>query len=497
MPSELVSGPLRRSPRARVATKVLLCLSHFPTKTLSATLRKQVPVFCLYSLPRLTEGLSLFSPSTVSLDLSIKINVDPVFLDACVRVHQQPGILTSLSPTDTLVSPTTTLFSPTALISKAGVVTEMTRLTDKYKNAYTDFYGSGTPCIHKTGPAWPKREGIEEQKLIRAARPIYYHRIEPTWGFISWAIVAVLDKLQVDWNAVNPLAYANAGEAALICDFVITIGVRPGSLAYDAAVRAANAVDEILRTAGFPEIQVALIESVYRRRGTGPKLMNFDPLLDSIAGLRKAFTHILGLSIAPLKSPHFEGTGGLFYRLSSDERDKRVVLSTCAHVARPPPLFENKTYTRKNESQAREDIVLLGTGAFEAAVQALMKFIGDQAMSISGWEKQRKRLGEPVDDEPANVTKRRKEFTDLIDAAKNKIEEADKLHTEVTKYRTTAAQRVFGYVLHCEKIEVGVGEHKFTNDWSFISMDENMVDWDKFLGNKLYIGSCFAFFTFD
>ena len=46
-----------------------------------------------------------------------------------------------------------------------------------------------------------------------------------------------------------------------------------------------------------------------------------------------------------------------------------------------------------------------------------------------------------MEGEPANVTKRRKEFTDLIDAAKNKIEEADKLHTEVTKYRTTAVQR--------------------------------------------------------
>lgn len=370
----------------------------------------------------------------------------------------------------------------------------MTRLTDTYENAYTDFHGSGTPCIHKTGPAWPKHEGIEEQKLIRAARPINYHRIQPAWGNISWAIVAVLDKLQVDWNQVNPLAYANAGEAALVCDFIITIGVRPGSLAYDAAVTAANAVDEILRAAGFPEIQVAFIESVYRRRGSGPKLMNFDPLLDSIAGLRKAFTHTLGLSIAPLKSPYFEGTGGLFYRLSSDEGDKRVVLSTCAHVSRPPPLFENQTYTRKKESQAREDIIFLGTGAFDAAVQALMKFIGDQAVSVSGWEKQRKKLGEPVVGEPVTLTNRRKEFTDLIDAAKNKIEEADKLHTEVTKYRTTAAQRVFGHVLHCEKIEVGVGEHKFTNDWSFISMDEDMIDWDKFLGNKLYVGLSFLLF---
>lgn len=369
----------------------------------------------------------------------------------------------------------------------------MSRLSDSYENAYTDFHGSGTPCIHKTGPSWPKREGIEEQKLFRAARPIHNHRIRPSWLSIAWSIVAKLDSLQVDWNTINPLAYANAGETALICDFVITIGVRPGSLAYPAAVTAASVVNEILRDAGFPEIQVALIESVYCRRGAGPKLMNFDPLLYSVPALRKAFTHVLGLSIAPLKSPHFEGTGGLFFRLNKD--DKRVALLTCAHVSRPSPLFENKTMRRKNDSQPREDIILLGTGAFEAAVQAIMKFIGDQALCVARWETQLRKLGEPKEGEAPSFPRRRKELTDSIDAARNKIEEADQLHSQVTKHRTTAAQRVFGFVLHCEKIEVGVGPHKFTNDWSFIQMDEDMVDWGNFIGNKLYVGSSFSFFV--
>ncbi len=368
----------------------------------------------------------------------------------------------------------------------------MSRLTDSYKYAYADFYGSGTPCIIKTGLSWPIREGIQEQKFIRAARPIYNHPIRPAWRSIAWSIVAKLDSLQVEWNTINPLAYANAGEAALICDFVITIGVRPGSLAYDAAVAAATAVDKILQIAGFPEIQVALIESVYRRRGNGPKLMNFNPLLDSIPALRKAFTHVPGLSIAPLASPNYEGTGGLFFRLSSE--DDRVVLLTCAHVSHPPPLFDNKTYTRKFDSQPREDVILLGTEAFDAAVKALMKFIGNQALCIESWEKELKKIGEPEEGEPIEATRMRKELTGLIETAKNKIEEADKLHSEVTRYRTTVEQCVFGSVLHVEKIEVGADDHKFTTDWSFILVDQNMVDWKKFLGNKLFVGSSFFFF---
>src|SRR5258708_37448221 len=88
----------------------------------------------------------------------------------------------------------------------------------------------------------------------------------------------------------------------------------------------------------------------------------------------------------------------------------------------------------------------------------------------------------------------RKELTGLIETAKNKIEEADKLHSEVTRYRTTVEQCVFGSVLHVEKIEVGADDHKFTTDWSFILVDQNMVDWKKFLGNKLFVGSSFFFF---
>jgi len=123
----------------------------------------------------------------------------------------------------------------------------MNRLTDSYPYAFTDFFGSGTPCVFKTGPAWPIAVGPESQKIVRAARPIYNHPIAPTWLDTAWAIVARLDSLQVRWNTVNPLAYANAGEATLICDLVITIGVQPCSLAYAAAVAAANAVDEILQ----------------------------------------------------------------------------------------------------------------------------------------------------------------------------------------------------------------------------------------------------------
>ena len=117
----------------------------------------------------------------------------------------------------------------------------------KYPAAITDFYGSGMLCVYKTGPAWPvAAQGPHSQKIKRAARPIYDHGIALTWLKTAWDIVALLESLQVDWNTIDPLAYANKGQAELICDFVISISVNPRSLAYEAAVVAANAVDVIL-----------------------------------------------------------------------------------------------------------------------------------------------------------------------------------------------------------------------------------------------------------
>ncbi|KAL0952104.1 hypothetical protein HGRIS_008736 [Hohenbuehelia grisea] len=216
--------------------------------------------------------------------------------------------------------------------------------------------------------------------------------------------------------------------------------------------------------------------------------MAFNPNIEmeGLPGLRKHFTPTLSPAIAPLKTPHFEGSGGLYFRLSSDKDDKRVVLLTCAHVSHPPPAFENKVYTRKKESQPREDVILLGSGAFDNAVQSIMGFIGDQTVSITTWEFSLARLPEEVPNEPRSTASRRKELTNLIETAKDKIEEANTLHTYITKNFTTTASRVFGFVLHVAKIEVGADNVLY--DWSFIQVDEDKIDWDEFKGNMVFVG---------
>ena len=371
------------------------------------------------------------------------------------------------------------------------IVPKATRLTDNYANAYSDFYGSGTPCIFKSDPSWRVRKGPQAQGIEREARPVYRHAIEPTWRSIGKCIYDKLDSIGVKWTSINPLAYADAGEAKPFCSLILSISVKPHSLLYDAAVAAVAAVTGILAEAGFHAIEVAFVESVVTRSvAAGPKLLSFEPLFDNIPDLRKPFTPALGLSIAPLMYPHFEGTAALYFRLSKD--DKRTAILTCAHVARPPPVFPNTSMTRNNTSQAREDFVALGNMSYSNAVKAMMGTIGDRLRSIKVWNDMLSRLGEPVEGEKSVVTKRRKEHVELVAKAKEEIEEVNAIHDEVTKHRTTPDQRVIGFVLHSEKIEVSVEPHHFTRDWALIELYDEKIDWATFKGNKVYVGTSFS-----
>ena len=95
-----------------------------------------------------------------------------------------------------------------------------------------------------------------------------------------------LDSIGVKWISINPLAYADAGEAKPFCPFILSISVKPYSLLYEDAVAAADVIKNILAEAGFPTIEVAFVESVVTCSvAAGPKLLSFNPLLDDVPNL--------------------------------------------------------------------------------------------------------------------------------------------------------------------------------------------------------------------
>lgn len=366
------------------------------------------------------------------------------------------------------------------------VDTSKARLTDKYPNAYRDFHGCGTPCVYKSGNAWTVRKGPQAQGILREARPVYNHLIQPVWLSILTCVSEVLDAKAIKWTSIGPRAYANEGEAKPFCPFILRIAVVPESLIYEDAVAAADVIKEILASVD-PKIEVAFVESVVTR-SAGPKLLSFDPLVD-LPALRKPFTPTLSLSLAPLDYPHYEGTGGLYLRLS--QNNDRIVVLTCAHVARPSPVYDNTEMTYTKTSQPREEIVILGTKAYDNAINAMLAAIESRGELITAWHAAIERLGEPMEGEDKRVTERRHKLSTLVEMQKKEIEEAEAVHCEATRDYSTLEQRTIGFVLHSEKIDVSV-KQGFTNDWAFVELYRDKIDWTTFKGNKVFIGMSFC-----
>ncbi|KIY64744.1 hypothetical protein CYLTODRAFT_401450 [Cylindrobasidium torrendii FP15055 ss-10] len=367
------------------------------------------------------------------------------------------------------------------------VVPKAGRLTDKYPFAFSDF-GRGTPCVYKSGTRWATQSPtVLGKSLVREPRPVYGHAIRPTWVAIGTRICDQLESIGILWTCVNPFAYANAGESKPFCPLIICVGVNPDSLSYEDAVAGAVVVKDILASAGFPNIEVAFIESVMHRTVTSttasPKLLSFNPLINKVPNLRKPFSPALGLAIASRAHPSYEGTAALYFCLPGGNSGRRVAVLTCAHVARPLPVHAN---TGKN-SQCREEIVALGVQGYNKAIGAMMSTIGDHLLAIDAWNDSLRRLGEPAEGEDEDVAEKRAEYLDLVEKAKREINKVKAIHAEVTENFSTLDQRTLGFVLHSENIEVPVEPYKFTNDWALIELYNEKIDWTTFKGNKVWV----------
>jgi hypothetical protein len=361
-----------------------------------------------------------------------------------------------------------------------------------YPPAYTDFYGTSTPCIYKNGAPWPVRP--EAQPYIREVRPVSFPDSVKEWHSLLHAIGGYLDTLQIKFTFIDPLAYANAGEALVFCPLVVVIGVKPTTVSYQSAVEVVTKVAKMLSSTDFAKAEVAVVEGERVRQALGPMLLPFNPLLDEVPEQRKLFSSTLGLAIAPHKHPHYAGTGSLYYQLGPE---KRLLLLTCAHVARPPPpVSSNAGITITNTSQRREEIISPGSGAFDAAVKGVKAEIAREARSIDAWEGVITRLGAPSPTEAPVVTRRRAEHRAFIDGAVAKIGHLNDLLNSVED-RSDPDKRIIGFVLHCEPIEVSFGPRGYTKDWALIEINKDMIHWESFPGNKIFVGASLSLILFD
>ncbi|KIM35635.1 hypothetical protein M413DRAFT_32388 [Hebeloma cylindrosporum] len=354
-----------------------------------------------------------------------------------------------------------------------------------YPGAYTDFYGlpSIPRCVFKTGEPW---RVSTTWRIIREARPVCDHPMQNEWLRIGQLVYEHLDSLNVEWSSIDPVRFSEAKKED-VSELLLWIGVIPETLAFEAAKDAAKDCKDILVREGFPDVEVAFRESVVTQ-STGAKLLACSRFFDPVPELRSPFTPALGLQIAPLKTPYYEGTGAVYLRESS--HSARVFLLTANHVARPPPVHGNKplAVVHKHKIASHEKIIVLGSDAHTKSIMRIENAIGSALLSIDIFDGEIKQLGPFVEGEEPEKTRARESCEETVEMKKMKVHDCNKIHDEVTKSFPTANHRVIGYVVHAPSIGIDDGPRHFTRDWALIELDRDKIDWDTFQGNKIFVG---------
>jgi hypothetical protein len=390
------------------------------------------------------------------------VNFESEFFSSCIAVAQQKAKGSPVSPTATAVG----------------------NLADSYSGAFTDFYGfpSNPISVYRTGDEWPVPKGPQAQRVPREARPVCDHPIQAVWRTLGKEVYEYLDSLSVLWTTIDPVRFAEEkGDAGPL---YLWVGVKPGSLSLEDAKVAAVGCKKILAAAEFPEIEIAFRESVFTR-SAGPKLLNHVHPVDPTSDIRSPFTGTLGIQIAPRKTPYFEGTGALYL---CDGQSNRVFLLTARHVALPPPVHRNELYHRKNTSQPRHEVLVLGMQAYEDALQNMWAKIGNELTSVNHRKRVLAALGEVVEGEDATVAEARQESMAILAKAEKAIVAVDAFLTDISKHWSPMNQRVLGHVVYAPPISVDTGPKQFTEDWALIELQRDKIDWQNFKGNVVYLG---------
>ena len=369
-----------------------------------------------------------------------------------------------------------------------------TRLTNQYPDGYTDTYGlrSGRGFIFKTGPAWPQSEQPDGRPQRRELRPVNNHPIMPAWDDTLTRIETCLQEDKLPFTAVMPLGFANVGEGKPFCPLVVAIGVEPTKVAFKDAKTVAESVKLILADTGFDDIEVAIWE--FETFLSGLNLPALDPrlcgtgLYDSLAEFNHPFTSTLGIPVAPLKYPMYEGSLGLFLR-----RGTEVLGLTTAHVARPPTVFpHNKGLSLTAATKHHEGISALGHESYAHALQAIQEQSENLGDSIKAEEMKsrtlRARLGDGGTSEDERTRRRISEIEETIKGWEDSLTQLKTVYARALR-TPVPKNRLIGHVVYADAIGASSnGPDTYTQDWAVIGIHQDAFDSD-FKGNAMYIGT--------
>ncbi|CCM05671.1 uncharacterized protein FIBRA_07901 [Fibroporia radiculosa] len=384
---------------------------------------------------------------------------------------------------------TSTDIPPELLVRASPIAPPITSSPPPYSVSESEakFYYAGLPSnpllVYRTGHTpWEKPTGPEAYLVLKEVKPVFSHEIVTVWDDLGPKVCSCLDYVQVTWTSVDVVRFAEVGKTP--GSPVLWIGVMPQSLSSEDAHIAAVDCQKLLQSYKLTDVEVEFRESIFARSAC-LQLLRSVPTSNPTAVVRDPLTPTLGLRIAARATPYTEGTGALY--ISEGSNSNKVYVLSARHVVFPPDLGNNELYNCTDVCGPRRQILLPGPKAFQTLLKSTAAEIW-RHNAVVGYNK--RRLDDFKDDDfqdDDGMRERAKIERYLKDDAVT-IKALYQFHDETTRYWSKESQRVIGHVAYSPPIAAGTGAERYTEDWAFIELDHDKIDWNTFKGNVIDLG---------
>ena len=265
--------------------------------------------------------------------------------------------------------------------SELPSTTERLTMTDPtpfvVTNALSESYDMGLPskppliATTKPGP-------FELPTVSKVLRELGGHSLASAWdNGLADCLRRGLNTIRVNWTSIEALRIVEVGESSDLA--IVWIGVEFGALSFKEGSVVALKCRRLIDSYKIHDYHVEIRESRVMRQA-GNRFLNSVPFSDPTFTARDPYTATLGIPISTQRKPWTEGTGGFFF--SADGDDKDIYLVTARHVVLPLDKSD-KEYDCKDDSQAREDVVVLGTSGLNEKLAVIDYEIRGQNSAIT------------------------------------------------------------------------------------------------------------------
>ncbi|KAF8639613.1 hypothetical protein AX16_010260 [Volvariella volvacea WC 439] len=368
-------------------------------------------------------------------------------------------------------------------------------------------YYAGLPSepilLYRTGKKWSPPMGPEAQRRRKQLVEVFEGKVADLWndGVLSREAVKVMEAHGVLFTSMDVVRFktlpvdkaSSDDEESAVSPVTIWIGVLPGSTLATAAHNAAKDVQGLLEKYGITdEVNIEFRESDYQHHIGAPlyrSVNDLNPLVDVVGPLTPA----LGLRISTTTRPTAQGNIALYLAEGGGSEgggSDELLGLTCRHVLIGPK--EDKKLYAYHTSQPPKDVILLGHNAYTNLIDSIKLKIGELGITAQYWEeqiedfKQREDDADPEDAAAASVDRAKTET--LLAGAMEAMDRLEGFRVEVEREWSNHKSRVLGPVLRSPPIALGVGEHRFTEDWGIFEVDRAKLG-EGFQGNRIDLGT--------